>query len=141
MTDQPRTLPPLPVPDEITRPYWEAARRGELAIQRCQVCRRYFHPPEVICTACGAEQLAFEPVSGRGTVYTYCVMYDRRVHGFTDRVPYVSLWVELVEQPLLIVVSNLVEAGPEDVRIGLPVEVTFERLTDEITLPQFRPAR
>lgn len=137
----PAKLPPLPVPDLATEPYWAAAREGRLAIQRCGGCRRYHHPPGAICTACGSEEMAFEDVSGRGTVYAFSVMHDRRVYGFEDRVPYVNLVVELVEQPLLTVVSNLVEGGAQDVRIGMPVEVVFERLTDEVTLPQFRPAR
>jgi uncharacterized OB-fold protein len=134
-------LPPLPVPGEDSRGYWEAAREGRLAIQRCAACRRWFHPPGVICTHCGSEKLAFEPVSGRGQVYSYSVMYDKRVRGFEERVPYVSAWVELEEQPLLIVVANVYDLAPEAVRIGLPVEVFFEKITDAVTLPQFRPRK
>jgi uncharacterized OB-fold protein len=133
-------LPPLPLPDEQSRGYWEAAREGRLAIQRCGACRRWYHPPGVICTACGSEKLAFENVSGRGTVYGYSVMHDKRVRGFEHRVPYISVWVELAEQPLLITVGNLVGVSPSEVRIGLPVEVFFEKLNDEVTLPQFRRA-
>ena len=134
-------LPPLPVPTPESAGYWQAAREGRLAIQRCAACKRWFHPPEVICTKCGGENLSFENVSGRGSVYSYSTMYDKRVRGFEHRVPYTSVWVELAEQPLLIVVGNLVDAMPEDIRIGLAVEVFFEKLTDSVTLPQFRPAR
>lgn len=133
-------LPPLPVPDDLSRPYWEAAREGRLALQRCGQCRRFQHPPEIVCLACGHEDLAFEPVSGRGVIHAHSVMYDRRVYGFEDRIPYVNVVVELEEQPLLTTVANLVDAEPSQLKIGLPVEVVFERLTDDVTLPQFRLA-
>ncbi len=110
-------------------------------IQRCLDCRRYYHPPQVICPRCVSSTLEFQPVSGRGTVHSYSIMRDRRVMGFEDRVPYVTVLVELEEQPLLTMVTNLLDAAPEDVRIGLPVEVTFQKLTEEITLPQFRLVR
>jgi uncharacterized OB-fold protein len=110
-------------------------------IQRCRATRRYFHPPQLVCPCCGACDLDFEAVSGRGTIYSFVVMRDQRVQGFEDRVPYVNVWVELEEQPLLLLVSNLVGADLEDVLIGRPVEVRFEKLTDEITLPQFELLR
>ncbi|MEE9285846.1 MAG: Zn-ribbon domain-containing OB-fold protein [Dehalococcoidia bacterium] len=135
------SLAPIPVPDEVTRPFWDAAREGRLVIQRCLDCRRYYHPPQVICPRCVSSTLEFQPVSGRGTVHSYSIMRDRRVMGFEDRVPYVTVLVELEEQPLLTMVTNLLDAAPEDVRIGLPVEVTFQKLTEEITLPQFRLVR
>jgi uncharacterized OB-fold protein len=141
VVDSTHTLPPLPVADELTRPFWEAARKGQLVIQRCQESGRWFHPPRPLCTCCVSSDLAFEPVSGRGTVYTFVVMRDRRVRGFQDRVPYVNVWVELEEQPFLTVVANLVDAEPKEARIGMPVEVTFERLTEDVALPQFRPRR
>jgi uncharacterized OB-fold protein len=131
-------LPPLPVPDPVSRPFWDAAREERLVIQRCRRTGRWQHPPQILCPCCGAADLVFEPVSGRGTVHMLSVMHDQRVRGFEDRVPYTNVWVELEEQPYLIVVANLVGPGPDTVAIGTPVEVTFERLTDEITLPQFR---
>ena len=135
------SLPPLPLPDELTRPFWEAAHEGRLVIQRCRRTGQFQHPPQPVCLCCTDIDLAFEPVTGNGTVHTFVVMHDRRVHGFEDRVPYVNVWVELDEQPELVVLANLVDTEPDDVAIGMPVEVTFERLTDEITLPQFRPRR
>jgi uncharacterized protein len=131
-------LPPLPVPDGLTQPYWDAAREGRLVIQRCQRSGRWQHPPQLLCLCCAETDLAFEPVSGRGTVHMFSVMRDPRVRGFEHRVPYTNVWVELAEQPFLIVVSNLVGPGTEAVDFGTPVEVTFERVTDDITLPQFR---
>jgi len=87
---------------------------------------------------CGKSDLKFEQVRGRGVIYSFVVMRDQRVQGFEDRVPYLNVWVELEEQPHLVLVTNLVDADLADVAIGAPVEVTFEKMTDEITLPQFR---
>ena len=89
--------------------------------------------------ACGGETLAFENTAARGRVYTYSVMYDKRVHGFEDRVPYIAVWVELPEQPKLLVVGNLLGVDPADVKIGMAVKAEFEKLNDDFTLIQFRP--
>ena len=142
MTSPPdRPLPPLPVPDEVSARFWDAAREGRLVIQRCGRSGRSFHPPVHVCTCCGQSDLQFERVRGRGVIYSFVVMRDQRVQGFEDRVPYVNVWVELEEQPHLVLVTNLVDAELSDVAIGAPVEVSFEKLSDEITLPQFRLVR
>jgi len=133
-----RSLPPLPAPDEVSSPFWDAAREQRLIIQRCSESGRYFHPPVRVCICCGKSDLKFEQVRGRGVIYSFVVMRDQRVQGFEDRVPYLNVWVELEEQPHLVLVTNLVDADLADVAIGAPVEVTFEKMTDEITLPQFR---
>ena len=138
MTSDSSVLPPLPVPDELTKPFWEAANQGRLVIQRCRECQQYYHPPQVVCPTCIESILSFEEVSGRGTVYSFSVMRDQRVRGFEDKVPYVNVMVELEEQPLLMMVAILDGVAPEGVVIGSSVEVTFQRLTADIALPQFR---
>lgn len=130
-------LPPLPVPDALSRPFWEAAAQARLVIQQCRRSGRWFHPPQPVCTCCGQHDLEFREVSGRGVVESFVIMRDKRIAGFEDRVPYVNLFVELDEQPGLILVANLVGAEPDAVSIGDRVRVVFERLTDEICLPQF----
>ncbi|GAA0710842.1 OB-fold domain-containing protein [Dactylosporangium roseum] len=130
-------LPPLPMPDALSRPFWQAAAQGRLVIQRCHRSGRWFHPPQPVCTCCGRDELEFREVSGRGVVESFVVMRDKRITGFEDRVPYVNLWVELDEQPGLVLVANLVGAEAGEVRIGARVRVVFERLTEDICLPQF----
>ncbi len=130
---------PVPVPDELTAPFWEAANRGVLAIQHCTACERYVHPPEAVCPDCEASDLTFREVSGRARVYTHTVVRDNVTQGFAEDEPYVIGIIELVEQERLVLVANVVGVAPEDVRIGMPLRVTFERLTDEIALPQFMP--
>ena len=130
---------PVPVPDEVTAPFWEAANRGVLAIQHCESCDYYVHPPEALCPRCQATELRFREVSGRARVYTHTVVRDNVTQGFAADEPYVIGIIELAEQERLVLVANVVGVAPEDVRIGMPLRVTFERLTDDIALPQFEP--
>jgi len=129
---------PLPAPDELSQPFWEAAKQHKLVIQRCQECGYFNHPPRPACDACQSQQLQFEPVSGRGTIYSYTVMHQPNIAGFEDQIPYVNIFVELEEQPLLFVVSNLPGSEKDKVRIGGRVEAYFEDVDAEVTLPQFR---
>ncbi|MGH7818193.1 MAG: Zn-ribbon domain-containing OB-fold protein [Candidatus Binatia bacterium] len=126
----------LPEVDEATAFYWEAARRHELHVLRCAACRRFVHPPQPSCPSCSTNDLAPERVSGRGVVHTYTIAH-REVPG--HEVPFALVIVELEEQVGLRILSNLVDCPLENVRVGLPVEVTFEEAGGNVTLPQFRP--
>src|SRR5687768_3196704 len=90
---------PLPQPDELTQPFWDATAAHRLDIQRCQACRYYNHPPVRLCDQCGSPDLAYETVSGRGRIYSYTIMRQTSVAGFEDQVPYTNALVELEEQP------------------------------------------
>jgi uncharacterized protein len=129
---------PVPLPDELSRPFWEAAKERRLAIQRCGSCGYYNHPPRRFCDACLAQDLRFEPVSGRGVVYTFTVMHQRDVAGFEEDAPFINVVVELIEQPQLLMVSNLPIAERTKVRIGAAVEVDFEDRGAGVIVPQFR---
>ncbi|MBL7502702.1 Zn-ribbon domain-containing OB-fold protein [Frankia sp. CNm7] len=128
---------PVPRPDEISRFFWDGAGEGRLLLQRCRACGNLQYPPDVCCLNCQSEDLEHTEVSGHGSIYSYAVI-ERPLHaGFVDAVPYVIALVELVEQPGLRLVTNLVGAAPAQLACGQPVEVVFER-RDGITLPQFR---
>ena len=129
---------PLPAIDELTKPFWQAAAQHQLMLQRCQTCNYFNHPPRPLCDACLSQRLEFVPVSGRGMVYSYTVMHQPNIAGFEKEVPYINVLVELDEQPRLFMVSYLPTSEQSKIRIGGPVEVTFEKIDDEITLPQFR---
>ncbi len=129
---------PVPVPDELSRPFWDAAKERRLIIQRCGSCGYYNHPPRRFCDACLAQDLHFEPVSGRGIVYTFTVMHQRDVTGFEQDAPFITIVVELAEQPQLLMVSNLPMADRARVRIGAAVEVDFEDRGEGVVVPQFR---
>jgi len=133
-----RTAKPLPAPDELTRPFWEATKQHQLAVQRCDGCGYFNHPPRTACDACQSQQLTFTPVSGRGTIYSYCVMHQQNIAGFEDQTPYLNILVELDEQPRLFMVAYLPGSEQGNVQIGKRVEVYFDEVNEEITLPQFR---
>jgi uncharacterized OB-fold protein len=135
------TQRPLPVRDEVNRHYWDGARDGRLVLLRCAGCGTFVHPPtRTTCTACGGEELRPTEVSGKGAVYSWSVMHSGGNPGFEDKVPYVVLVVELDEQRGLLTIGNLLDATADDLTIGRPVEVTFERVTDDVTLPQWKLA-
>jgi len=123
---------------DLFQPYREAAARGELVIQRCQACRRWIHFPESSCPACGSTELVFEPVSGQGKVETFSVIHKSFVPEFQGREPYVIAWIGLPEQAGLRLFGNVVGAAPEEVSIGMPVEVFFEARDGNAALPNFK---
>ena len=140
MSDWSRVTRPIPVPNEWTKPFWDAARQGVLALQRCQACGHFQHPPYATCVRCMATGLAFEPISGTGTIYAYTIMYHAGDKRFAPVVPYASIIVEPDDAPGALLAANLLEAPYTEAKVGRRVEVVFERLNDDITLPQFRLA-
>lgn len=137
-TTRPEWNKPLPTIVGETRPYWEACRRRQLVIQRCARCGEYQFYPRGICAHCWSTEVEWVEVSGRGTVWTYTVTYQNRTPGFAEEVPYVLALVELAEGVKLF--TNIVECRPPEVHIGMPVEVTFIRANDRVTVPYFKPA-
>ena len=130
---------PLPVADDLSQPFWEAGKQHRLVIQRCRECGYFNHPPRPACDASQSQQLQFEPVSGRGTIYSFTVMHQPNIAGFEDQIPYINILVELEEQPLLFMVSNLPASDLDKIKIGGQVEVSFEEVDPDTALPQFRP--
>jgi uncharacterized protein len=141
-----RAMPYLPadlpriVPGCDDAPWWEALRRHELVVQRCAACGVWRHPPSPVCAACHATDARFERVSGRGRVFSWTVVHHPVHPALADRVPYNVVLVELPDAGCVRLVTNLVDVAPDDVRVGLDVEVVFEDL-DDVTLPRFRRAR
>ena len=130
---------PVPLPDSVSRFFWEGAREGRLLVQRCERCSMLQYPPDVACIHCQCDELTPVDVSGRGRLWSYTIV-ERVFHaGFADAVPYVVALIELEEQDGLRLLTNIVDASPDDLRIGLPVEVTIEDRGERV-LPQFRPA-
>jgi uncharacterized protein len=130
---------PVPVADELSEPFWAAAKKRRLMAQRCADCGYYNHPPRPACDRCCSQRLDFAPLSGRGTIYTFTVMHQSNVAGFESETPYVNILVELDEQPMLFMVSNLPRAELDKIRIGGRVEVWFEQRDADVVVPQFRP--
>ncbi|MBI2369710.1 MAG: OB-fold domain-containing protein [Deltaproteobacteria bacterium] len=128
---------PLPVPSEDSGPFWEACRRHELCLQRCEACGRFRFPPAILCPECHSLAFQWAPVSGRGKVWSFVVFHRAYHPGFAEELPYTVAWIELEEGAR--VISNVVGCRPDEVRCDMSVEVGFEDVTPEVTLPKFRP--
>jgi uncharacterized OB-fold protein len=130
---------PLPRPDKDSQAYWDAARRHELVLQRCSECNRFRFYPRSICPYCLSDQFEWRRASGRGAIYSFTIIHRPPVPAFRDRVPYVLALIDLEEGVRMM--SNVVDCDPHSVEIGMAVEVIFEDITEEITLPKFRLSR
>lgn len=135
MTDTPlRVLPRL---DDETGFFWTSGKDGRLRILRCDACRHLVHPPAPVCPECLGRALTPDALSGRATVATFTVNHHPW-DGSTE--PWVVAIVELEEQPDVRLMTNLVGIDPDDVAIGMPVQVVFED-HDPVFVPLFEPAR
>lgn len=126
---------PRPAPDADNAPFWDGCREHVLRMQRCSDCGAVRFPPRPRCPACRSAGATWEEMSGRGVVHTFTICHPPVLPAYADRVPYNVIVVALEEGPFL--VSNLEGAEPE---VGLPVEVCWTDVDDELTLPRFRPA-
>jgi uncharacterized OB-fold protein len=125
----------LPRLDDDNRFFWKSGADGRLRFQRCISCGRLIHPPVPRCPYCLAGDLVPEPVSGRATVTSFTVNHQAWIPGSE---PYVIGLVTIAEQDDIRLMTNLVDVQPEEITIGMPVEVTFEAAGD-VFLPLFRP--
>jgi uncharacterized OB-fold protein len=118
--------------------FWEGTRAGELRLQRCNSCRKAYFPPRPFCPHCAAREVSVFRATGRGRLYSY-VIHHRPVPGFTP--PYAIAVVELDEGPRMM--TNIVECPqtPEALQLDMPLEVTFEKMDADISIPLFRPAK
>jgi len=134
-------LRPLPLADDFTAGFWQAANEGRLAIQRCAKCRTWQHAPGILCPTCGSEALAFETVSGKATLFSWSVIKEAPAPGFRDMLPLIVGMVELVEQPHLLLMANILGASEGELKLGMALQAEFENLTDDCAVPQFRAVR
>ena len=133
MTDAPfRVLPAL---DDTNRFFWTSGEDGQLRFLRCQSCGYYLHPPLPRCPSCGGREITPEAVSGRGEVYSVTVNHQSW-DGGTE--PYAIVLVAFPEQADLRLTTNIVGCAPDDVHIGMPVQVAFEQ-RDDVWFPLFMP--
>lgn len=138
MRSTPPPAKPQPVVQPWAEPFWEAAQRHELALQHCADCGRAIHYPRVACPHCSSDNLVWKKASGRGTVYSYTVVESNAPSAFAADVPYVVAVIRLEEGVQML--SNIVQCDPSDLSCEMDVEVVFESIDDQFTLPKFRPA-
>jgi len=125
---------PLPRIDTLNKPFWDAAREQRLVVQTCTACGDTRFPPSPVCPKCLSPDQTWKPCSGRGTLESWVDFHRAYWTGYQDSLPYRVCLVRLAEGPLL--VSNLV-GHSENARLGAPVRVVFDKVTDEVTLPKF----
>lgn len=136
---------PLPRLDEDSVEFWQGCKRHELLIEQCQVCLSYYFPHSY-CTKCSAglnspwaANMRWVKASGKGRILTFFTMNRPWVAAFKDDIPYNVALIGLDEGPDIL--SRIVECPPEEIKVGMPVEVVFRDVTEEFSLPMFRPVR
>jgi hypothetical protein len=131
---------PLPKPTPETQHFWDGCKRGELILQRCKDTGRAYFPPRPFSPYTGSKNVETFRASGRATLYSY-VINHRPAPGFEAEAPYAIAVVELAEGPRMM--TNIVDCPqtPEALQLDMPLEVTFEKVNDDISLPKFRPAK
>lgn len=127
---------PLPVPTSITQPFWDAAKDRRLVIQYDPDSDTYQFYPRPASIRTGKRNLEWREVSGKGSVFSYTVTHVPAL-GFEDKAPYIIACIDLDEGVRLL--ANLIHVDPEFVHIGMPVQVCWEALTDDITYFAFEP--
>ncbi|MDE2860497.1 MAG: OB-fold domain-containing protein [Chloroflexota bacterium] len=130
---------PVPVPDEVSAPFWDACNEGRLIVQSCDPCEWLQYPPAKTCTECdSADNLSWREVSGRGTINGYIVIHDSRLRVWVPVQPYNVAVVELEEDPTINFFSNLPGTAPDEVPVGSKVEVEFISVSDTQKIPEWR---
>ncbi len=128
---------PLPVIEPYTQPFWDGARQDKLLIQTCSDCNARIFFPRKQCPDCWSTNLDWMEASGKGEIYAFSVTYEGVEAAFVEDLPIVLAWVDLPEG--IRMQSNIIDCDPDSVEIGQQVEVVFNKVTDEISLPYFRP--
>jgi uncharacterized OB-fold protein len=126
----------LPEPSKISKPFWESCKAEAMQIQKCTDCDTYLFYPVYVCPECASRNLEWTRVSGRGKIYTFTVAEKSIFEGVEG--PVVVALVELEEGAMM--TSNIRTDDPYRVRIGMPVTLTYEAISDAITLPVFEVA-
>ena len=137
MNPTPTPEKPAPVVQPWAKPFWDAARNGQLLLQHCQDCDRTIHYPRIECPHCASSRLDWRQASGRGTLYSFTVVQSNAPSAFLPDMPYVVAVIRLEEGVQML--SNIVQCDPTQLRCDQAVEVVFERLNDDFTLPKFKP--
>lgn len=128
---------PLPKVSSVSRAFWEGTKRGELLIQQCEHCKRTIFYPRLFCPTCLSQELVWTRSSGRARIETFSIIYHPPIKSFENEIPYIFAIVRLEEGAQM--ASNIIDCSPEVVHVGMEVEVTFVPVTEEFTLPKFKP--
>jgi len=127
-------------PSRQTREYWEGCKRRELRIQRCADCGHFRFPPLSGCRDCASTRAEWVPVSGRGRVFSFTIVVHPAIPQVSEDVPYNVVVVELDDAPGARLISNVLDVAPEDIHVGMELELVWDEPEPDVVLPRFRPA-
>ena len=130
---------PLPQRDPVTQPYWDSLKAHAMQLQRSKSTGAWVYYPRLLMPGDPEDELEWAPVSGTGTVYAFAIPHVHPHPGFRALAPYVVALVELEEGARILSTLIGVEPTPDAVKIGMPVELVYDDVTDDITLPRFQP--
>lgn len=128
---------PIPAIQPWTEDFWKGTKQDKLLIQHCKDCDAIIFYPRKQCPECWSRNLDWKEASGKAVVYTYSVMLDMVEPKFWEDLPYILAMVDLEEG--IRMTTRIVDCKPENVKIGMEVEVVFQEITKECSLPMFRP--
>lgn len=130
---------PIPVPDELSKPFWDAVNERRLVVQNCTACNRMQYPPERTCSNCGsADNLAWRQVSGRGQIDGYAVVHDSRYRQLQADQPYNLAIINLEEDPGIKFYSHLPGTPVDQVPVGARVQVEFQEVAPGRLIHEWR---
>lgn len=137
-----QTIPykkPLPVMTGLTKEFYDHCKRHQLSFQRCLNCSAWRHVPQDMCALCNSMKWEWAPSTGRGRVYTWFVAHRPLFPEFGDDVPYAVGVIEMEEGVRL--AAQIIDCPPDEIRFDMSVQVAYDDVTPEVTLPKFRPAK
>ena len=130
---------PIPVPQGESDVYWQKAKEHELWLRKCNACDNAYFYPRDISPCCFSKDTDWIRASGKASLFTYGIVQRAPHPGFVDDVPFVTAVVELEEGPKMPTNIVIEDPTPENLQIGMALEVVFEDITDELALPKFKP--
>ncbi|MDV6377087.1 OB-fold domain-containing protein [Sporosarcina sp. GW1-11] len=132
---------PIPLKDQDNQPYWDAADKHQLALQKCDDCQAYAHPPGPSCAKCGSENVSWENFGDdiQATVYSYVVSYRPFLPGFQNELPTIIALAQLDDVPEVKIMGNILHCEEKELKIGLPIQMTWVDITEDRALPQWVP--
>ncbi len=130
---------PIPVPDALSKPFWDACNERKLTVQYCTYCDRKQFPPEPTCRQCGwGFHLTWIETSGRGKIVGYSVTYDSRIRAWHPEQPFNNAVIALEEDPVINFLSNLPGVPADEVPVGSTVEVDFIEVSPDQLIPEWK---
>jgi uncharacterized OB-fold protein len=138
MTDKPKAQPIRPTINAVNRPFWDGCRSGQLLVQCCTHCERLRYPAAAVCPSCLSRDAEWQPMSGRGKVFSFVVFHRAYHPAWEGKVPYNVSLIELDEGPIML--SNVIGVDNAKLEVGLPVQATFEAIDGDLSIPVFKPA-